>query len=74
MIGPAHDGGYWLIGSNVEIDELFVGIEWGTPHVATETIARIKASNLNLEMLPIRHDVDNASDLKFCSDELLDGI
>ncbi len=46
VIGPAYDGGYYLLGMKTLYSSLFQNIEWSTPNVFTTTIATCK--NLNL--------------------------
>ncbi len=60
VIGPAHDGGYYLIGLNRPQPELFHGIDWGTAQVLEQTLA---ASSRKIKLLPALSDVDEAEDL-----------
>ena len=66
VLGPAADGGYYLIGCRAPAFEssVFMDIEWGTDHVLSTTLAKIRASGTTLAMLPVRHDVDVADDLR----------
>jgi rSAM/selenodomain-associated transferase 2 len=62
-VGPASDGGYYLIGLSRHIHELFEGIPWGTSRVFDETMRvseRLGLSNSRLEILA---DVDRPEDL-----------
>jgi len=63
VLGPADDGGYYLIGLRTNIPSLFSDIEWGKETVLAETCSRIKTLNLNLELLSKRTDLDRTSDL-----------
>lgn len=65
VIGPAADGGYYLIGCRAaSFDvEVFDGIEWGTERVLPETLVRIRASQSCVALLPERRDIDVAADL-----------
>lgn len=63
VLGPALDGGYYLIGLNTQADELFDGIRWSSPSVLEETMEKARSSMLNVELLPKWHDVDYAKDL-----------
>ncbi|HSH28161.1 MAG TPA: TIGR04283 family arsenosugar biosynthesis glycosyltransferase, partial [Wenzhouxiangella sp.] len=60
VIGPAHDGGYYLIGLNRPQPELFHGIDWGTAQVLEQTLA---ATSRQIKLLPPLSDVDEAEDL-----------
>ncbi len=60
VIGPAHDGGYYLIGLNHPQPDLFREIEWGTAQVLEQTLA---ASSRQIKLLPPLADVDEAEDL-----------
>lgn len=63
VLGPADDGGYYLIGLRRNNHRLFSGIEWGKETVLAETCSRIKTLNLKIELLPRRWDVDRTTDL-----------
>ncbi len=69
VIGPAGDGGYWLIGARQEIPELFADIPWSTAAVLPETLRRLQGRRYAL--LPQHHDVDEPSDLARLRSELL---
>jgi hypothetical protein len=64
VLGPAEDGGYYLIGLTRVHDELFEGIPWGTPDVLHRTLEAAGALRLRVELLPVWYDVDLSSDLK----------
>jgi uncharacterized protein len=63
VIGPATDGGYYLIGLRSPIPELFTGIPWGTDTVFRRTVAIAQALNLSIAYLPTLDDVDRPEDL-----------
>jgi uncharacterized protein len=65
VLGPAEDGGYYLIGLKENKSELFADINWGEETVFSETRDRIKKMNLNLGLLDKRADIDRVSDLNF---------
>lgn len=67
VLGPARDGGYYLIGLRADRPELFRGIEWGTQRVLQQTLARAQEAELRVSELPIRSDVDEPEDLLICS-------
>ncbi len=61
VMGPALDGGYYLLGLRPGADALLVfeGIPWSTPGVARATSARIDALGLRLARLAEKEDVDD---------------
>jgi rSAM/selenodomain-associated transferase 1 len=63
VIGPTFDGGYYLLGSNQYIPELFTEKDWSTDQVATQTISTISQLKMNHSLLEKLHDVDEAADL-----------
>ena len=63
VIGPAADGGYYLIGGRTAPRELFQGIEWGTHRVLEATRRRCETARLTREELPVYPDVDRPEDL-----------
>jgi rSAM/selenodomain-associated transferase 1 len=65
VLGPAADGGYWLIGASVEIpSSLFTGLAWGGSEVYRETCRRCDDLGLHLQQLALRHDIDVPEDLR----------
>jgi len=63
VIGPAEDGGYYLLGLKRLIPEIFYDIEWSTELVLHQTIKRLKANQLNFKLLKTLKDVDHSGDL-----------
>jgi rSAM/selenodomain-associated transferase 1 len=63
VIGPAEDGGYYLIGMKLPRPELFSGISWGTAKVLRETLCRIKELKLTFSTLTVLSDLDRVEDL-----------
>jgi len=63
VIGPAADGGYYLIGLRRMVPELFIGIDWGTSRVLAQTLAIAQRLNLSHYQLPVLADIDRPSDL-----------
>lgn len=62
VLGPAADGGYWLIGLARPAPGLFRDMPWSTAAVAHETLARARAAGLVGVVLPVLHDVDRPRD------------
>ncbi|MEK0180990.1 TIGR04282 family arsenosugar biosynthesis glycosyltransferase [Microcoleus anatoxicus] len=63
VLGPAKDGGYYLIGLRCLIPELFDGIHWGSNEVFADTLAIAKNLGLNIGILPTLVDIDRPEDL-----------
>ena len=64
VLGPATDGGYYLIGLARPLPELFQDMPWGTEEVLDATRAACKGMRITPELLPVLRDVDRLSDLK----------
>jgi len=62
VLGPAADGGYYLIGMKCHRPELFAGIDWGTERVCAQTRAAIARQALSVAELPVLGDVDVPED------------
>lgn len=62
VLGPAHDGGYWLLGLRRPAPFLFRDMPWSTPQVFAETVRRVEAAGLRLGRLRELADVDTAAD------------
>ena len=59
VIGPATDGGYYLIGIKQRRPELFSGIDWGTDSVCEATLSICEREGLSVAMLQEETDVDD---------------
>lgn len=72
VIGPAHDGGYYLIGCRGGSFEAnaFRDIAWGTNSVFNSTVEKIRLSKATLGVLPRRRDIDLTDDLRASCDEI----
>ena len=64
-LGPSTDGGYYLLGLSRSVRSIFQDIDWSTPHVLSQTLARLESSGLSLGLLPPWYDVDTPEDLDF---------
>lgn len=65
VIGPAPDGGYWLIGWRGPAPppfRLFRGVRWSTPHALADTLATMPAARIAIA--DTLADVDGAADLR----------
>lgn len=65
VVGPAADGGFWLLGLRRPVAGMFDGICWSTADVCARLCRNFERSGSTLVMLPHRHDIDRARDL-FC--------
>ena len=64
VVGPASDGGFYLIGLTKPIQELFLGREWSTKEVLGGTIEVLERLAVAYELLPELSDIDTFDDLK----------
>jgi rSAM/selenodomain-associated transferase 1 len=64
VLGPASDGGYWLIGLRRPQASLLSGIPWGSAEVLRRTLERAAALGLEPALLAERSDLDRAMDLE----------
>jgi len=66
VIGPAADGGYYLVGFNKNsfLPRVFEGITWSRNTVYQETMRILQAASLQVRCLPLWRDVDVLSDLR----------
>jgi rSAM/selenodomain-associated transferase 1 len=71
VIGPAVDGGYYLIGMKQLHTQLFEGMPWSTDQIFTQTCAKMDAASLRYVVLPKLRDIDTIDDLKAVMPELL---
>lgn len=62
VLGPAQDGGYYLLGMQQHSPSLFVDMPWGTQHVTALTLKRMPKDSYTL--LPTLQDLDTAEDFK----------
>ncbi len=63
VLGPAKDGGYYLLGMHKLHHALFIGREWSTPTIFAETIHTIDRLALTYSLLPMLTDVDEKKDV-----------
>lgn len=63
VLGPATDGGYYLIGLRRLEPALFRDIAWGGPEVRTQTLAAARSAAMTVDLLEPLSDVDLPSDL-----------
>lgn len=71
VIGPATDGGYYLIGLSHHNWPIFDEIDWSGPTVLGQTTERIRDCDATLSSLSVWYDVDSFDDLQFLRGHLL---
>jgi rSAM/selenodomain-associated transferase 1 len=68
VLGPAIDGGYYLVGLRAPAPAIFRGVTWGSANVLEDTLGAIEREGLTLSVLPPWYDVDDAASLRFLAD------
>ncbi|UIP06670.1 TIGR04282 family arsenosugar biosynthesis glycosyltransferase [Erythrobacter sp. SDW2] len=63
VIGPASDGGYYLLGYNSDARFAFENMPWSTAEVFEETLRRFVAQGIRPAVMPELSDIDTAEDL-----------
>ncbi|MCF8111230.1 MAG: TIGR04282 family arsenosugar biosynthesis glycosyltransferase [Desulfobacteraceae bacterium] len=74
VIGPAMDGGYYLIGfrSRFIFSEAFTGIDWGSPAVLEKTLQRFREKGREVSALSALRDIDTRQDLQAFAADMSD--
>jgi rSAM/selenodomain-associated transferase 1 len=70
VLGPATDGGYYLIGMKRRSDYLFEGISWSTAAVLSQTLAVATAHGLDFTLLDELSDIDTQEDWEIYSSQI----
>jgi rSAM/selenodomain-associated transferase 1 len=73
VLGPALDGGYYLLGVKARHPRLLEDIAWSTQRVTQQTLERAAELHLPVHMLPTWYDVDDVATLKMLLCELFEG-
>lgn len=63
VIGPAKDGGYYLLAMKETVKPVFEGIEWSTEKVFAQTLKLVSEQNYTQALLPLLSDVDTIDDV-----------
>jgi rSAM/selenodomain-associated transferase 1 len=74
VLGPAEDGGYYLVGCSTFVPELFRGIDWGTDRVLSQSKEALSQANRKFTLLPAWYDVDSQEDLVRLRSELKSNV
>jgi glycosyltransferase A (GT-A) superfamily protein (DUF2064 family) len=64
VIGPATDGGYYLIGLNKIYYHIFNDIDWSTDKVLKQTLVKARDLNIKYKLLDFKNDIDILEDLR----------
>ncbi len=64
VLGPANDGGYYLVGMNTLLEDIFLNKPWGTSAVLKRTLQDIDGHRLSCFLLRELIDVDTKKDLE----------
>ena len=67
VIGPAFDGGYYLLGMNYFILQIFDNKSWSSNSVFSDTRRQLENFNISFNLIKTLRDVDQESDLEFIS-------
>lgn len=70
VLGPATDGGYYLVGCTGQVPPIFEGIAWGTSTVLAETVQKLPPS-CRLALLPAWYDLDTLEDWQMLKGHVL---
>lgn len=62
VIGPAHDGGYYLIACNRNSLDIFSATQWSSPSLLDETVEILESGSLRYRLLKPRFDIDHMED------------
>jgi rSAM/selenodomain-associated transferase 1 len=62
VIGPAMDGGYYLLGLKTNSPFLFENIEWSTSQVLQQTLSICNEHNMHTSLLEVLNDIDEPED------------
>ena len=70
VLGPADDGGYYLIGMRTRHAALFCGVPWGTSSVLTDTLRAADRGGIEARLIRAAYDVDTIEDLRRLEEDL----
>lgn len=70
VLGPARDGGYYLVGASRFVPEMFRGIDWGGALVLAQTVEALAHFGLGAKLLPAWYDIDTMADVEALKKEI----
>ncbi len=65
VLGPSRDGGYYLLGCNQPVPDIFTGMTWSHSEVLGQTISRLSHLAIETRILPPWFDIDTVDDLHY---------
>jgi uncharacterized protein len=73
VLGPADDGGYYLIGLSAPCPQIFADVEWSSSNTLRQTVAGAARCGLTASYLPQWYDIDEPNDLRRLERDILEG-
>jgi hypothetical protein len=70
VLGPADDGGYYLVGAAGRVPPIFTEMAWSSPRLYSQTIDRLRQADCPFAILPGWYDVDDVEGLLRLRNEL----
>jgi len=70
VLGPTHDGGYYLVGMRGGLHDLLEGVEMSTESALDQVLRRARARRLSVALLEAEFDVDSEADLPRLAQEV----
>jgi uncharacterized protein len=70
VLGPSRDGGYYLVGLNQPVSELFEAMTWSHGQVLAQTRDKLASLEVDTLLLPSWFDVDTPDDLRYLQSQL----
>jgi uncharacterized protein len=64
VLGPATDGGIYLVGARGSVPPIFDGIDWNRPNVLSQSVERLKDTGLSLSLLPPWYRINQPNDVR----------
>jgi rSAM/selenodomain-associated transferase 1 len=64
VLGPSQDGGYYLVGMNQAIPEIFSGMTWSHDGVLADSLVKLRELCIDFALLPDWFDVDTTADIQ----------
>jgi uncharacterized protein len=64
VLGPSRDGGYYLVGCNQPVPQIFQGMSWSHSAVLAQTRDKLASLKIDYHLLPSWFDIDTPDDLR----------
>jgi len=72
ILGPSADGGFYLIGMRVEMDDIFKDVVWSSKTVFRQTMKNAQELGRRVKLLPNSYDIDLPQDVQRLKEDLLE--